>query len=107
MTNQPPRRERGRARATAPRSERSSSVVEVGPLDLATKNGELMAEHDDLEVLGATRAHRESSQRGDETVKISIHKAPSSWSVLPGQRRTAGFSAPTGAKPHAVHSYSL
>jgi hypothetical protein len=34
------------------------SIVECGPVDLAVKDAELVAEHDDLEVFGTTRADR-------------------------------------------------
>ena len=45
------------------------SVVDGGSVDLTAEDGELVAEHDDLEVLGAARADREAGKHGDEAVE--------------------------------------
>lgn len=46
---------------------------------LAAQDAELVAKHDDLEVLGTTRADSETGDHGDETVENTGHN----WSDRP------------------------
>ena len=56
------------------RSEEGSIiVVECWSVDLAAQDGELVAEHDDLEVLGTAGTKRETGQRRDEVVEDARH----------------------------------
>ena len=48
-------------------------VVECGSVDLAAQDGELMAEDDDLEVLGSAGTKSEKSQSDDEAVNDARH----------------------------------
>ena len=51
------------------RSEKRSIVIVDGwPVNLAAEYLELVAKHDDLEVLGASRRHSETGKCSDETV---------------------------------------
>lgn len=64
--------ERGRDRA----EHRSVFVVELGSAVLAFEDGELVAEHNDLEVLGVSRPHGEMCQHREEPLEEAIHENP-------------------------------
>ncbi len=44
-------------------------IGERGPISLVAEHGELVAQDDDLKVLGASGSHGESSQGGDEAIE--------------------------------------
>ena len=48
-------------------------VVEFGSVDLAAQDGELMAEDDDLEVLGTAGTNGQTGERGDEVIEDARH----------------------------------
>jgi hypothetical protein len=49
-------------------------VVELGSGALALQDSELVAKHDDLEVLGAARAYGQACQRRQEPVEDTKHE---------------------------------
>ena len=53
-------------------------VVDRGSVDLAAEDAELMAEHDELEILGSARAHGEAGQAGDKAVENARHSVSAS-----------------------------
>ena len=56
-------------------AEQDAVVVgDLGSADLATQDGELMAEDDDLEVFGAAGAKGETGERSDESVDDARHR---------------------------------
>ena len=69
-------RERGRDRA----EQAPVGVGELGSIDLAAQHSELVAQHDDLEVLRAAATHRQPCQQREEPVKDATHEAPG-WSA--------------------------
>ena len=92
MTSQPARR--GRASAAAiPGEQGAVVVVECGSVDLAAQDAELMAEDDDLEVLGAAGTKGETSQSDDEAVDDAGHSysASAAFALV---NHTAEYSAP-------------
>ena len=74
-----------------PRPRRRRQVGRL--LGLAAQNGELVAQHDDLEILRSPRAHRQPSQRHEEPVQDANHE-PSAWAITPGQHVRAHFGPP-------------
>ena len=79
-------------------SEQASVVVvELGSGALALQDSELVAEHEDLEVLGAFRAYGQACQRRQEPVEDTKHEnkdaACRPWSAPPTE-----FRAPTPRK---------
>ncbi len=71
-------------------------IVEFGPVDLSAEHLELVAQHDDLEVLGPSRADEEPSEYGEDSVEDAEHNVPG-W-------RHRGWSAPTREfpSPHRI-----
>jgi hypothetical protein len=63
-------------------------------VDLSAQNRELVAQHDDLEVLGPARADSETGEHGDETVENTRHGAPGWSGVGPGQPTRPDFRPP-------------
>ena len=66
---------------------------------LPAQDCELVAEHDDLEILRASRAHSQARQRHEQSVQNATHRTPGCERIMPGQRARPHFWAPTG--PHA------
>ncbi len=58
--------------------QRSVIVVEGWPVGLSAEDLDLMAEHDDLEVLGATGTDSEAGQGSDEAVENARHSRSAS-----------------------------
>jgi len=56
----------------------SVAVVDRWSVDLAAKDGELVSKHDDLELLGTTRADRQTGEHRDEAEENADHSSPSS-----------------------------
>ena len=71
-------------------------VVERGSVDLAAEDGELVAQHDDLEVLGAARTDSETGERSDEAVEDARHDRSASAAFRPGQRPRPNIRPPHG-----------
>ena len=65
---------------------------------LPAQDCELVAEHDDLEILRASRAHSQARQRHEQSVQNATHRTPGCERIMPGQRARPHFWAPTG--PH-------
>ncbi len=74
--------------------ERSVVVVEGWPVGLSAEDLDLMAQHDDLEVLGPSGADREAGQRRDEGVQNSVHEPSGSVNVSPGQHPRPNIRPP-------------
>ncbi len=55
----------------------SITIVDFGSVDLAADDGELVAEHDDLEVFGATGTEGKAGQSGYEAIENAKHR----WSA--------------------------
>jgi hypothetical protein len=72
--------------------QRLVAVVECRSVDLAAQDAELMAEHDDLEVLGATGTKGETSERSNEAVQNARHgRSPSAaFALVIGHGRIFG-----------------
>jgi len=70
-------------------------IVEFGPVDLSAQNHELVAKHDDLEVLGASRPDGESSKCSQKAVEDAKHDTPA-WRHCPWSAPTRVFPSPTG-----------
>ena len=80
------------SRGCRDRAEQAPVPVGEGrPLGLAAQNGELVAQHDHLEILRSSRAHRQPSQRHKEPVQDANHD-PQAWTITPGQRPRAPIS---------------
>ncbi|MFN0027563.1 MAG: hypothetical protein ACKV2O_10355 [Acidimicrobiales bacterium] len=75
--------------------QRPVGVVEYGSVNLAGLDGELVAKHDDLEVLGTTRADRETGDHGDESVENEGH----SWSASAAFPLISAHDGVVGARP--------
>ena len=96
-SDQPPGAAQSRERG---RDRRQQAPVGVGDhrfVDVPARDCELLAQHDDVEVLRAARTSREASQRNEEAVDDPIHEDSASARVATGQTTTAEFPAPTGA----------
>jgi hypothetical protein len=77
-------------------AEQGSVVIGEGrPFNLASEYLNLVPEHDDLEVLGASRTDGESGECGQEAVKDAKHEALS-WRHRTWSAPTPEFPAPTG-----------
>ncbi len=88
-------------------------VVDSGSAELSAQHGELVAEHDDLEFLGAAGSDSETGQAGDEAVENARHSRSASavFPLISGHdrifgphRRHRGWSAPTRAGFRAPHA---
>jgi hypothetical protein len=78
------------------RAEQAAVVVgDHRSVDLATKNAQLVAEHDDLEFVRAPGPDGETCQSAEESVQDAKHGAPG-WRHRPWSAPTRGYSAPTG-----------
>ena len=71
---------------------------------LPAQDCELVAQHDDLEVLRASRAHSQARQRHEQSVQNATHRTPGCERIMPGQRARPHSWAPTG---QAALRYSL
>jgi predicted nuclease of restriction endonuclease-like (RecB) superfamily len=74
-------------------------VVQFERFRVALEDSELVAEHDDLEVLGATGPGSQSGEADEEPVEETEHIVESY--AKPQVSCTADISAPTGLRPHA------
>ncbi len=64
----------GAGECLSDRTEHSSVVVaELGPVGLSAQHHQLVAQHDDLEILGTARAHGQTGQRREEAVQDATH----------------------------------
>jgi len=63
--------------------QRPVLIGERGPSVLATEHGELVAQDDDLHVLGAAGPYREAGQRREEAVEDAIHTSQDRWVSAP------------------------
>jgi len=70
-------------------------IVDGGPVDLAAEYLNLMAQDDDLEILGAARTDRESSQLGQQAVEDVEHGHPG-WRHRAWSAPVREFPSPTG-----------
>lgn len=62
------------------RAEQCSVIVgQLGPFGLSAQDGELLAEHDNFEVLRASGAYAEARQRCEETGEDAKHEDPGCW----------------------------
>ena len=66
-------------------------------VDLAAPDYELVAQHDDLEVLRAARTHSEANQRNQQAVHDAIHEDSTSARIAARQRPRPSFRHPQGA----------
>ena len=57
----------------------------------------LVAQHDDLEIVGTARAHGQTGQRREEAVQNAKHEARELQHIVPGQH-----SRPNIVHPQAV-----
>ena len=92
-------------------------IGERWPVGLSAQDCELVAEHDDLKVFRASRAHSQARQRHQQPVQNATHgpqdrqrricsarhdrvfgqpKTPRMQRIVPGQRTRPHFRAPTG-----------
>jgi hypothetical protein len=58
---------------------------QFGPVDLAAQHCELVTQDNDLDVLRATRRHREASEGAEESVQDAEHEASASAGIVAGQ----------------------
>ena len=84
----------------------SIRVVDFGSVDLAADDGELVAEHDDLEVFGTTRADRETGEHGDEAVEDTGHSwsASAAFALISAHDRIFGPHRPPGHHDFGLNS---
>ena len=75
--------------------KRSIVILDGWPVNQAAEHLELVAKHDDLEVLGASRTHSETGKCSDQTVEEAKHDTPG-WSHRGWSTRTRDFPSPTG-----------
>ena len=61
---------------------------------LPAQDCELVAQHDDLEVLRASRAHSQARQRRQQPVQNATHRFPGCKRIMPGQRTRPYFGHP-------------
>ena len=83
--------QRGRYRA----EQAPVGVTELGAVDLAAQHTELVAQHDDLKVLGAPRAHSEANQRNQQ----AVHEDSASAHIAAGQLRWDPDLSPRDVSP--------
>lgn len=78
-------------------------IVERRPFVLAAEHPELVAQHDDFNVVGPAGSHSEAGQRREQAVQNAVHTlrigADSHCSTA-----TSEYWAPTGADPAFVQS---
>ena len=81
--------------------KRTVVVVHRWPIDLAAQHGELVAQHEDLDFIGAPRAHGQARQRREGTTKCGrqglIIGPNRVWSTTKTE-----FRAPTGYRDHRL-----
>lgn len=88
--------------ATGPATQRLGDRSQQGPIavvdrrsvDLAAQDCELVPQHDDLNVLGATRPDGEPDEAGHEDIQGASHHLIIGWRS-PRSTATAEFPAPT------------
>ena len=61
----------------------------------AVQHCELVTQHDDLEVLRASRANSQAGQRHEQPVQNATHRTPGCRRIMPGQRTRPHSWAPT------------
>ena len=59
--------------------QRPVVIAQCGPLDLAAKHDELVAQDDDLDVFGAAGPYGEAGQRREDPVQDAIHIPQDRW----------------------------
>jgi len=72
-------------------------IVEGRPVDLAAEYAELVAQHDEFEVLRAPRTHSQTRQRRQKPVQDAIHGASGSAGSAAGQPPRPSFRHPQAA----------
>ena len=85
-------RERGRDRL----QQAPVGVGDHRSVDLPAQDCELVARHDDLEVLRAARTYSEAKQRNEETADNAVHEDSGSARIAAGQRPRPSFRHPQG-----------
>ncbi|WP_420446185.1 hypothetical protein [Candidatus Poriferisodalis sp.] len=69
-------------------------VVELGPIVLPAQHRQLVAQHDDLKILGTARAHGQTGQRREEAAQNAKHEARESQHIVPGQHSRPNIGHP-------------
>ena len=64
---------------------------------LPVQHCELVTQHDDLEVLRASRAHSQARQRHEQPIQDATHGLPGCKRIMPGQRARPYFGHPHAA----------
>ena len=63
---------------------------------LAVQHCELVAQHDDLKILRASRAHSQACQRHEQPVQNATHRTSGCKRIMPGQRTRPNIGHPHG-----------
>ena len=74
--------------------QRPIAIVHCRSIDTATKYRELMTQHDDLEVLGPARSHRQPGQSSDQAIQNTTHKTTGSPAKPPVRQPRQRFRHP-------------
>ena len=88
--------------ASLPSGQGGCDSTEQGPVlvgerwsvVLSVQDCELVAQHDDLKVLRASRTHRQARQRHEQPVQNTTHGTPGCRRIVPGPRTRPYFGHP-------------